>query len=228
MTDKQLTELFERVHQEELLRRRRKVEAIFYPYRSLRHTIEWTPWRIRVKVSQYFRGAPIQILEYAAIILLSKVYKLPVDREISRTYRIYLDRLHDEIPQSKRKHPGGYSSFGSNFDLQRLFDDLNREYFENKIQRPILGWSKGKSYTRLGFYDAKRNLLVVSRIFDQPSVPEQVLRYLLFHEMLHIFYPTIRREERRIIHSAEFKKTEHRFPGFIEIQKWIKKHVRKL
>ena len=96
------------------------------------------------------------------------------------------------------------------------------------LKVPTLGWSRNKSYWRLGFYDAERNLLVVSRIFDQSRVPEEILRYLVYHEMLHIFFPTERKNGRRIIHSPEFRETERRYPEYQEIQDWLKIYVRKL
>jgi len=228
MTDNQLTELFQRIHKDQFPRRKRKVEALFYPYRSLRHTIEWNPWRIKIKVSQYFRAAPRHILEYLAVILLSKVYKLPVDRELRREYRIFLDELAGQVPQRKPKQPAGYSPTGNTFNLQNLFDQLNVRYFENRLKRPLLGWSKNRSYSRLGFYDEKRKLLVISCIFDDYRVPEEIVRYLLYHEMLHIYYPTSSRNGRRTVHSPTFKSAEKKFPAFEDIQKWIKKNVRKL
>lgn len=227
MNDNQLTALFQRIHQDHFPRRRRKIEARFYPYRSLRHTIEWNPWRIKIKVSQYFHTAPRHILEYVAVILLSKIYKLPVDRELRREYRIFLDELAGQIPRQTPKQPAGYSPMGKTFDLQGMFEQLNVLYFDDKLKQPLLGWSKNRSYTRLGFYDAQRNLLVISRIFDDSRVPEQIIRYLLYHEMLHIFFPTTTRNGRRTIHSPAFKSAEKKFPAFDDIQKWIKKNLKK-
>ncbi len=228
MTDTQLTEIFSRVHREDLLRKRRKIEAVFHPYRSPRHTVEWTPWRIRVKVSNHFIAAPMAILEHLAIILLSKVYKLKVDGEVRRAYRIYISSLEDKLPKRRTHGLSGYSARGKNYDLNFLFDEVNKEYFNLSIKRPVIGWSKKNSFTRLGFYDATRNLIVISRIFDEARVPEKLVRYLLYHEILHIHFPTIEKNGRKIIHSKEFKRAEHRFPQFDEIQKWIKKNVRRL
>jgi predicted metal-dependent hydrolase len=226
MTDEQLTEIFQRIHTQYLGRRRRRVEAEFHPYRSLRHTLEWTPWRIRIKVSQYFHRAPVSVLEYVAIILLSKVYRLKIDQAIRRKYREYLHELQQTLPLKKQRRPLRYNACGKVYDLQNLFDQINEKTFKNQLNRPHLGWSLTDSYRRLGFYDADRNLLVISRIFDKVAVPEKIVRYLLYHEMLHIYYPVIQRNGQRIIHSAQFKRAEHLFPDYDKIQHWIKSYIK--
>jgi len=228
LTNEQLTVIFNRIHQEQFSRKRRKVEAAFHPYRSLRHTIEWTPWRIRIKVSHHLEAAPVIIIQSLAIILLSKIYKLKVDSEVRNTYRVFASGIDDQLPKRKTYGLDGYNPKGNVYDLRHLFDELNEEYFEPLLKRPHMGWSKNKSYTRLGFYDATRHLIVISRIFDDDRVPENLIRYLIYHEMLHIYYPTIEKRGRRIVHSREFKKTERQYPEYEMIQTWIKKNVRRL
>lgn len=228
MNNLQLTQIFNHVHDEHFFRKRRKIEAVYHPYRSLRHTIEWTPWRIRVKVSSYLETAPTLIIEHLAIILLSKVYKIKVDGEVRQAYRTFVSNIEDNLPKRRTHGLGGYVAWGKVFDLNHLFDELNAEYFEPLLERPVMGWSKNKSYTRLGFYDATRNLIVISRIFDDNRVPEKIVRYLLYHEMLHIYFPIIENNGRRKIHSRDFKQAERQFPEYEQIQKWIKKNVRRL
>jgi predicted metal-dependent hydrolase len=228
LRNEQLTEIFNHIHQKQLSRKRRKIEAVFHPYRSLRHTIEWTPWRIRIKVSHHLETAPLIIIQSLAIILLSKVYSLKVAKDVHNTYRSFASQIEDKLPKRKTYGLGGYSSRGKVYNLNQIFDELNEEYFEPLLTRPVLGWSKNKSFTRLGFYDATRNLIVISRIFDDSRVPEKLVRYLIYHEMLHIYFPTIEKGNRRIIHSKEFKQTERQFPQYEVIQKWIKKNVRRL
>jgi hypothetical protein len=51
---------------------------------------------------------------------------------------------------------------------------------------------------------------------------------MMYHEMLHIYFPTTSKNGRRSIHPPEFKKMEKKFPQFEEIQRWIKKNRHKL
>ena len=222
MDDNQLTDLFQRVLRGHLGRKRRRVVAQFHPYRSLRHTIEWNPWRITVKVNHHFYNAPLQIMESLAVILLSKVYKVQVDRQIRTIYRKYLDQLATQLPLRRHNTIEHYESKGKYFDLQNIFDDLNRQYFKQHLKSPVIGWSKTNSRSRLGFYDYTRNLLVISRIFDRSGIPEEVVRYLVFHEMLHIHFPVEIKNGRRSIHPPAFKKVEKQFPQYEKIQHWLK------
>ena len=55
MTNSELKEVFDDIHLSYFSKNGKLINAEFYPYRSLRHTIEWNRKSINVKVSQYFR-----------------------------------------------------------------------------------------------------------------------------------------------------------------------------
>ncbi|HHE55002.1 MAG TPA: M48 family peptidase [Caldithrix abyssi] len=101
-------------------------------------------------------------------------------------------------------------------------------YFANQLKKPILGWSLRKSYRRLGFYSKEKNLLVISRILDSKKVPPEVVKFLLYHEMLHMAIPVQKVNGRRQIHPPVFKQREKQFPNYQSIQKWLKKNLVKL
>ena len=200
----------------------------FYKFRSLKHTIEWTPWRIRIRVNEHFRHAPAKIIELLAIILLAKVYKIRVGSDIRKSYNDYIEILKESLPVKKHNRLDAYTPKGEIFDLTKIFNQLNALYFGNNLKIPVLGWSRKNSYWRLGFYDKERDLLVISRVFDQSAVPEDIVRYMVYHEMLHIYYPSERKNGRRVIHPPAFRKTEKQFPGYQDIQNWLKSNLRKL
>jgi predicted metal-dependent hydrolase len=223
MNNDQLNAIFEQVHSQHFLKNRKKIQAQFHPYRSLRHTIEWNHKYIHLKISQYLIGAPENIIQDLAIILLAKVYRVNPKKSIKDSYRAFADSIQPDIPKRKKSIPKGYELLGNYYNLQELFNNLNNKYFDNKLEVKYLGWSKNKSYTRLGYYDRERDLLVISKIFDSKKVPQNVIEYLLYHEMLHIFMPTTTHNGRRRIHPPEFRKIERKFPDFLKIQNWIKK-----
>jgi predicted metal-dependent hydrolase len=179
-------------------------------------------------VSEYFIDAPLRIIKILAIILLAKVYKYKVDKEIKRDYQKYLKDLQKLIPGPTRRAPINYNHAGNHYNLKDIFDALNENYFSNQLQVKFKGWSKNKSYSRLGFYDKERDLLVISKIFDSPKVPQQVIEFLVYHEMLHILFPVKTKNGRRRIHSKELKKTEQKFPEYDKINQWINKNRYKL
>ncbi len=228
MPDSHIEMIFNTVQRQYFKTKYKKINVEFYKFRSLKHTIEWTPWRIRIRVNEHFRHAPDKIIELLAIILLAKVYKIRVGSEIRKSYNDYIEILKKSLPVKKHNRLDAYTAKGEIFDLTKIFNQLNTSYFGSNLRIPVLGWSRKNSYWRLGFYDKERDLLVISRVFDQSAVPEDIVRYMVYHEMLHIYYPSERKNGRRIIHPPAFRKTEKQFPGYQDIQSWLKSNLREL
>jgi predicted metal-dependent hydrolase len=228
MPNNQLEKLFIAVQKKHFKKNHKNIDVDYYPFRSLKHTIEWTPWRIRIRINQQFSNAPQQIIEDLAILLLAKVYKVKNIKEARARYNDYVENLKKSLPPKKYNRLDFYKAQGKVYDLLKIFKQLNELYFSNSLKPPVLGWSRNKSYRRLGFYDQERNLLVVSRNFDQKNVPEDIIRYLVYHEMLHMQYPSIQKNGRRIVHSRQFRETEKQYPQYEDIQKWLNRNVRKL
>lgn len=228
MPDSHIETIFNTVQRQYFKTKYKKIDVEFYKFRSLKHTIEWTLWRIRIRVNEHFRHAPDKIIELLAIILLAKVYKVRVGRDIRKSYDDYIEILKESLPVKKYNRLDSYTAKGEIFDLTKIFNQLNALYFGSNLKIPVLGWSRKNSYWRLGFYDKERDLLVISRVFDQSAVPEDIVRYMVYHEMLHIYYPSERKNGRRVIHPPAFRKTEKQFPGYKDIQNWLKSNLRKL
>ncbi len=228
MDNTELTQVFDKIHTDYFSQNTKVIIAEFYPYRSLRHTIEWDKKSVKIKVSKYFNDAPIEIIKILAIILLAKIYRIKVDRKFKQTYQIYIDELQKIIPKPKRRIPENYIPQGKYYDLSAIFDSLNKVYFSNKLNVTHLGWSKNKSYTRLGFYDKERKLLVISKIFDSHKVPFQIIEFLVYHEMLHILIAAKIINGRRKVHPPYFSDLERKFPNFSKIDNWIKSKRYKL
>jgi hypothetical protein len=228
MDNQYLTDIFRNTHSKYFKSKIRRITAEFYPYRSLRHNIEWTAFHVRIKVSRYFINAPLAVLEILALILFAKLYRIKIDPELKKQYTTYVDGLRKQIPSAKRNTLIHYRPQGAFYNLAHLFNRINSQYFKGELKVRHLGWSKQKSYHRLGFYDHKRELLIISKIFDHSRVPEDVVLYLLYHEMLHVLLPVNEKNQRRKIHTARFRQLEHEFPNYQKSNRWIKKNLHKL
>ena len=224
MNNDRLNEIFRNVHKTHFPGRLRRIKVEFYPYRSMRHTVEWNGIRIKAKVSRLFSNAPAHILETIALLLLSRVYKKKIDKQIRSIYSAYSNQLTYKRQTRKIIYEPG----GKYYNLSLIYERLNILYFNSELQITNIGWSKKNSYTRLGFFDKSRNLIVISKIFDSPRVPLRVLQYLMYHEMLHGRFPEQTVNNRRRIHTPQFRAEERKFPGFDEIQDWININVRRL
>lgn len=173
-----------------------------------------------VRITDVLKAAPAAVMEALAVILLSRLYGKKIPRAITHRYRLYLNRrdvreqLHNIRKQRGRKLIA--DAKGRVYDLIRIFEEVNLRFFGGMMARPDLGWSLRPSRTTLGHYDPSHHAIVLSRILDRPDVPAVAVEYVMFHEMLHLRYPTEHRGVRRCIHTPEFKKAEREFPQLVE------------
>ena len=198
----------------------------FYSFVSINNTIRLRQGELYIRLSDLLEGAPEPVLQAIAHVLLAKLYRKPVDRVRSARYRRYL-ASHDVAAKARlvrqlrgRKHI--HSARGHYFDLDQLFEDLNRRFFHGLMGRPQLTWSRDHARNRLGHYDPAHNAIVISRIFDHPRVPRYVVEYILFHEMLHLKHPVKLRGSRRCVHSREFLEEENLFPEVGPAKKFLR------
>jgi SprT-like family len=146
------------------------------------------------------------------------LFKHQPDVDWLARYRRYLNRTDMRRDLTELKRRRGRKSFrppaGSVYDLCHLFEELNHEYFGGLMARPELGWSLRRSMTTLGHYDPCHHVIVLSSILDSPEAPPLAVKYVMFHEMLHLRFPTQIRGARRCVHTADFKAAEREFKQF--------------
>ncbi|MBI4465049.1 MAG: M48 family metallopeptidase [Acidobacteria bacterium] len=202
-------------------------EVKFRPYADAYNVIRLREGRLLVGLSDLLEGAPRSVLEAIAFILIAKLYRKPIPRRYQARYRQFLNRrsvrhrVH-AIRQSRgRKWVG--TAQGSHFNLEAMFEDLNRKYFEGQLERPRLSWSRTTARTALGHFDPVHKAIIISKIFDRSEMPQFLLEYILYHEMLHLKYPIIHRQARRCFHSPQFREEERRYPHFLQAKRLLEK-----
>ena len=190
----------------------------FYPYSSLVLTIRRREDTVFVRFSDLLRRAPLTVLEAAAALLLSRMYRRRAAPALAAPYLEYArsHRTRDRINQLRRLRvrPGAAGPQGRHFDLEELFEQLNTRYFDGKLQRPHIGWSNRSWRRQFGCYDPGPNHILLNRRMDRPGVPQFAVEYVLFHEMLHVKHPTRRSGCSLVSHSREFREEEKRFADF--------------
>jgi hypothetical protein len=222
------TEIFARVHRE--IRPRTPIPAIALNYKRFvdpNSRVRLEGGRITVAITDLLDGAPAPVTEALAHILLSKLYRRPVARHHQHRYRLYLNRrdMRQKIDltrqtRGRKAHTG---AAGTTHDLVAIFEEINTRHFGGMMARPELGWSHIRSRTRLGHFDPSHNMIMISRIFDDPRAPRLALEYVMFHEMLHLRYPVDHSGTRRCVHTPEFKAHEKQFPDFKEAKSLLRK-----
>jgi len=209
-----------------------KIEVKFYSYVSINHTIRVRNGTVFVRISDIFKGAPLNVQISLAYILVSKLLRKKISPEIIHNYKRYVksEEIYAKATENKkiRGHKIITSSKGNFYDLEEIFARLNKDYFNRNISKPTLTWSKRKTYRILGHHDATHNAIVVSKSLDDKKVPAYVVEFVMFHEMLHIFHPTQNRAGRRYNHTPQFRRDEEKFIYFAEAENWIQKNIKVL
>lgn len=184
-----------------------------------------------VEISDLLESAPAPIQEALARVLVAKLFGKAPDPGALSQYRRYLNRadirrsLHLVKRERGRKTYG--EARGAAYDLNELFAALNEQYFDGRMTPPALGWSLRESRTILGHYDPSHHVIVLSRSLDSGEVPECVVRFVMFHEMLHLRFPTEHRGARRCVHTAEFKQAEKQFADYDRAKEALKRFGRR-
>ena len=212
-----ILEIFQQEYRK--LRPRAEMPAFAIQFRSfvsINNSIRLRDGKFIVRLSDLLEGAPEAVLRSLAQILLAKIYRRPVPADALARYRKHVSsqpirsKAHLIRQMRGRKHL--HSPSGSAYDLEEVFEDLNRRFFHGLMARPRLTWSRTRSRNRLGHYDPAHNAIVISRAFDDKRVPRYAVEYIVYHEMLHLKHPVKLRGSRRCVHSREFLAEEKLFP----------------
>lgn len=122
--------------------------------------------------------------------------------------------------------PIATSTRGTYHELQEIYDEVNREHFDDTIDAPIT-WGRMPSTRRrrrsirLGSYTPEDHLIRIHPYLDQHFVPRYFVRYIVFHEMLHAHLGVFESPSGRLrVHTPEFRKLEQQYPDYDRAIAW--------
>jgi hypothetical protein len=131
-------------------------------------------------------------------------------------------------PRLGAPSPRVQSPVGTHHDLRRVLRQQSRRFFGGAFQARI-GWSRGtrgrvRHSIRLGSWSPEHQLIRVHPVLDAADVPDFVVRFIVFHEMLHAALDGT--EGRRgPAHSAEFRRREAMHPDAPTTEAWIRENL---
>ncbi len=194
---------------------------------QLRSTIRIeAPGEVRVEISDVLRNAPADGLEALAEILISRLYRRRPSRDAQARYLACIMspsvRRHADKARRERGFKLMLPARGRYYDLEEIFRAHNQAFFEGQLRVSKIGWSRTPSASVLGHYDPAHDTITISRLLDSARAPRLLVEYVLFHEMLHVRYPVVQNDHRRIIHSALFRAAEKQFPDFRKAQRLLR------
>jgi hypothetical protein len=206
-----------------------EISASFYPYVGLTHTIRkhGSAWILRV--SDHCVCAPHRVLQAIAILLACRVLRRRAPEEWVRVYKEFCQApLVDASVRERRLLRGKkvMRTAGRHHALRVYCEELNRRFFDGQIEVARIGWSRNRSWSRLGHYDPLHRTITISAVLDSPIVPPMVLSFLVYHEMLHAVFDAEQAGSRRSHHPRAFRAAEHSYPDYAAATEFLSEFCR--
>lgn len=118
---------------------------------------------------------------------------------------------------------GKYSErINSDPKLINLFNELNSNYFNNLIEQPNLKFGKN-NLRKLGSYSYEEDLITISTVLKEEPL---LMKYVLYHEILHKKHGIKKGRKRNTYHSKKFREEEKKFED-PEVEQKLRKFLRK-
>lgn len=205
------------------------IEVSFYPYIGINHTIRLRNGKAFVRIAEIFRGAPLEIQDALAHILVAKLLRKRVPETASKIYNEFVtsEEIRHKTLESRKARGRKIitTAQGEFYDLEEIFARLNKIYFQSSLPQTIITWSAQKTFQRLGHHDSTHETIVISKSLDDKKIPTFVVEFVVYHEMLHVKHPTIYRNGRRYNHTPEFYRDEEKFAFYEEAEDWIEQNA---
>lgn len=186
--------------------------------------IYFNPKTRKLSLHKLFLCAPKDILEALCNFIIKK--KDIHSREILKRY---ITSSYTKLNQLKisSKRNIFINKKGNFYDLDKIYKKLNKEYFNDILDVNISWFGRNyrlKTFSRtLGVFHHDLKLIRIHKCLDCSKVPEFFIEYIVYHEMLHYFFPiTFNSQGRRVIHSASFKERERCYSDYLKARLWEK------
>jgi hypothetical protein len=158
------------------------------------------------------------------------------DPEASAEINAFIDRHQDKIRHSLPTGPRKVSLApqGQFFDLEEIFDGLNRRYFGSRIDASITwgrrhtGSARRHGSVKMGTYAVEDQLIRIHSSLDRSFVPRFFVESVVFHEMLHQVHEIPVVNGRNHFHTPAFRAQELTFEWAEAAQRWEKENLNRL
>jgi len=189
--------------------------------RSTMLSVRWEPDRTLVSMHEMFLKAPQNVMDDLAC------YFRREDKAISSTIRAFIEEAYKKLDYTHTVDTGKLETDGLVYNLKSIYNELNDEYFDARLKLFITWFGKrvqkNRSKINFGLYYDPLKLIKINRIMDAPQFPDYVVKFVVYHEMLHYVCPSYYDEKGvHRIHSKEFKALEKKFRHYKAAQAWIK------
>lgn len=201
----------------------RKLKLKINDNRSTMLSVKWEPDGAKVSLHRIFLEAPKNVMDALACYLRQE------ETIIGPTVKAFIEDNLKNLDYSHQLDRSKMYSQGHVYNLLKVYNDLNREYFNDKINLHITWFGKaiqkGSSRVVFGLYYDQSRLIKINRLLDSPSFPDYFVSYVVYHEMLHHVCPSyFDHKGQNQIHTKEFKAREVEYQHYDLAQTWIKEN----
>lgn len=123
---------------------------------------------------------------------------------------------------------------GEYIDLAEVLNRVSDKYFGGRMYSVNIGWGRyrerhgRRTRTRsraLATYCFEDTTIRVSPVLDSPRVPDYIIDWVVYHELLHHILPVERNGNRKRYHTAKFRALERAFPRYEEARIWEQQNL---
>ena len=188
--------------------------------RSTMLSVRWNPDMTSVSLHRMFLQAPQNVMEELAC------YIAKPKKGLSAAVKAFIEKGTQHLDYSAELDLTQLQTKGQVHDLLTVYSEVNQQYFGGELDLKIT-WAglhrpRNRIRVSLGRYYHPLKLIRIHRVLDQHAVPDYVLAFIIFHEMLHHLYPpVVLKNGRNQIHHKAFYDHEARFEHFQRAQDWL-------
>ena len=178
-----------------------------------------------VRMHWMFLNAGDEVIREVADFIKTRQGQTPRIREFINNNKNCLKKREQNTRQARIHTQGRF------YNLKKILDDLNNEYFRERITTSI-SWGRGRARRMvkkrtLGSYCEQTDSIRIHPVLDRENVPHYFIRYVVYHEMLHSILQGEKNNGRRSIHSPEFRKRERLYKEYAKAVLWESRWVYK-
>lgn len=179
-----------------------------------------------VRLHHMFRGVNDKIASALAAYLKNR------DRESGEIISEFIKTNSELVKKKIRPSIPAIETRGEHHDLARYFMQLNKSYFDCKLNTWIT-WGqrtrkKGRNHIRLGSYNFEQRVIRIHPALDKKWVPKYYIESVIYHEMLHAYFGVKNKNGKCQYHTKAFKEKEINFSHWVQAREWEKKNIKRI
>lgn len=173
----------------------------------------------RVDIAPGYINAPTSVLE--AVLRAALGYNRRPVRAALHAYAAGPEFAEATMALELTTEPPPGSRRGRHYDLDEVFQRVNAGYFEGRLARPRLAWSRTITGRLLGYYQRSTDRLMLSLTLDDARVPPSAIELVMYHELLHKHLGVAVVNGRHYAHTDAFRRAERQFRQYAEAKAFL-------